>query len=30
VRLDRDTEIGLHKHYERAGYWVDEVKLENP
>jgi sporulation protein YlmC with PRC-barrel domain len=30
VRLDRDKEIGLHKHYERAGYWADEVKLENP
>lgn len=28
--LDRDEEIGLHKHYKRAGYWADEVKLENP
>jgi PRC-barrel domain protein len=30
VMPDRDEEIGLHKHYERAGYWADEVKLENP
>ena len=30
LTLDRDEEIGLHKHYERAGYWADEVKLENP
>ena len=30
VAFDRDEEIGLHKHYERAGYWADEVKLENP
>ena len=30
VALERDEEIGLHKHYERAGYWADEVKLENP
>lgn len=28
--LDRDEEISLHKHYKRAGYWADEVKLENP
>jgi hypothetical protein len=28
--LDRDQEIGLHKHYKRAGYWADEVRLENP
>jgi hypothetical protein len=28
--LDRDSEISLHKHYKRAGYWADEVKLENP
>jgi hypothetical protein len=27
--LDRDGEISLHKHYERAGYWADEVRLEN-
>ena len=30
IKLERDQEIGLHKHYERAGYWADEVKLENP
>jgi sporulation protein YlmC with PRC-barrel domain len=30
LTLDRDEEIGLHKHYKRAGYWADEVKLENP
>jgi hypothetical protein len=30
VTPNRDEEIGLHKHYERAGYWADEVKLENP
>jgi sporulation protein YlmC with PRC-barrel domain len=28
--LDRDQEISLHKHYTRAGYWADEVRLENP
>jgi hypothetical protein len=28
--LDRGGEISLHKHYKRAGYWADEVKLENP
>ena len=28
--LDRDSEISLHKHYKRAGYWADEVKFENP
>jgi hypothetical protein len=28
--LNRDEEISLHKHYKRAGYWADEVKLENP
>jgi hypothetical protein len=28
--LDRDGEINVHKHYKRAGYWADEVKLENP
>jgi sporulation protein YlmC with PRC-barrel domain len=27
VTLERDEEIGLHKHYERAGYWADEAKL---
>jgi hypothetical protein len=30
VPLDRNEEIGLHNHYKRAGYWADEVKLENP
>jgi len=30
VTLERDNEIGLHKHYERAGYWADEVEFENP
>lgn len=30
VPLDRDEEAGLHKHYERAGYWAEELKLENP
>ncbi len=24
-RLDREHEVALHKHYERAGYWTDEV-----
>jgi len=28
--LDRDSEISLHKHYKRTGYWASEVKLENP
>jgi len=28
--LDRGGEISLHKHYERTGYWADEVRLENP
>ena len=22
--LTRDYEIGLHQHYNRQGYWVDE------
>jgi len=30
MRLERDHEIGLHKHYDRAGYWADEIELENP
>lgn len=30
IALHRDEEITLHKHYKRAGYWADEVKLENP
>jgi sporulation protein YlmC with PRC-barrel domain len=25
--LDRGEEISLHKHYKRAGYWADEVRL---
>jgi len=29
MTLDRDREIGLHKHYERIGYWADEVNLGN-
>lgn len=28
--LDRDGEIELYTHYSRAGYWADEVKLQNP
>jgi hypothetical protein len=28
--LSRDEEISLHNHHGRAGYWADEVKLENP
>jgi len=27
---DRNAEIELYKHHSRAGYWADEVKLENP
>jgi hypothetical protein len=23
--LTRDYEIGLHRHYHRKGYWVDEL-----
>ena len=30
VTLDREGESRLHKHYASAGYWADEVKLENP
>ena len=30
VMLDRGGEMSLHKHYKRAGYWADEVTLENP
>ena len=26
----REEEISLHKHHGRAGYWADEVNLENP
>jgi hypothetical protein len=28
--LIRDQEIELHRHYDRRGYWADEVALENP
>jgi sporulation protein YlmC with PRC-barrel domain len=28
--LSRDHEMSLHQHYGRAGYWADEVKLEDP
>jgi len=28
--LHRREEIDLHNHYRRAGYWADQVKLENP
>ena len=24
-RLNRDYEIGLHRHYNRKGYWIDEL-----
>jgi hypothetical protein len=27
---NRDHEIDLYRHHGRAGYWVDEVRLENP
>jgi hypothetical protein len=30
VALDRDEEIGLHKHHQREGYWASEIQLENP
>jgi hypothetical protein len=30
ANLERAGEIGLYKHYGRAGYWADEVRLENP
>lgn len=30
VTFERHAEVGLHKHYERTGYWADEVKLQNP
>ena len=23
--LTRDYELGLHRHYDRQGYWVDEL-----
>ena len=28
--LDRDHEIDLYRHHDRAGYWAEEVRLENP
>lgn len=28
--LNRDQEMRLHQHHGRAGYWADEVRLENP
>ena len=30
VPPSREQEIGLHQHHGRAGYWANEVKLENP
>jgi hypothetical protein len=28
--LNRDHEIDLHRHHGRAGYWAEEVRMENP
>jgi hypothetical protein len=28
--LTRDYEIGLHRHYDREGYWVDEAAARKP
>lgn len=28
AQLDRKQEMGIHEHYRRPGYWVDEVKCE--
>jgi hypothetical protein len=28
--LGRHEEMSLHDHYRRAGYWANELKLENP
>jgi len=28
--LHRDEEARLYNHYQRAGYWADHVRLENP
>jgi hypothetical protein len=28
--LRRDEEVRLYNHYQRAGYWADHVRLENP
>jgi hypothetical protein len=28
--MSREHEMSLHQHYGRAGYWADEVKLQNP
>jgi sporulation protein YlmC with PRC-barrel domain len=30
VPLSREQEMGLYRHHGRAGYWADEVQLENP
>jgi len=30
ANLERTGEIGLYRHYGRAGYWADEVGLGNP
>ena len=30
IPLSRDQEVGLYQHHGRAGYWAEEVKLENP
>ena len=30
VAPSREQEIDLHQHHGRAGYWANEVKLENP
>jgi len=30
VPLNRDQEMGLHRHHGRAGYWAEEVQFENP
>lgn len=28
--LSREHEMDLHRHHGRAGYWADEVRLQNP
>jgi hypothetical protein len=30
VPFSRDHETALYGHHSRAGYWAEEVKLENP
>jgi len=30
VPMGRHREMGLHQHHGRAGYWAEEVKLEQP